>query len=321
MTDARTENVRSIDKKLDTANELADGVLPEDLFDEFYEMVQNESVLLDEVRTVDLPRPHMKIPRIGVGERMIRESGERVDNPETDAVTTSTIPMDATKIDLKWSLPQEVVEDTVDNVPDIVMDQMSQQFAVDTEELALVGDSADSGNFVGIMDGWFTLAESQGAPTYAVGEDTTDDGNIDTPKPISPEKINEAVRALEPKYLRDDPVFMVNTLHVHQYFGELVDRQDGLGVAVIRGEEDHNPFGYDILASPLFPLEKAIFTSPDNLIYALHRDVEVDVLDQSDEVFDKDLFAKYAIRARIDFAVEDENGCLILTDIKDPAAY
>lgn len=319
MTDPRTENTRSMEKEINLDGELAAGVLPSDLFDEFYEMVQSESVLLDEVRTVDLSRPQMKIPRIGVGERMLQESGTRVDTGEADSVTTDTVPMEATKVDLKWSLPQEVVEDTVGDVPDIVMDQMSQQFAVDTEELGLKGDEAKSDPFLGIEDGWFKLAESRGAPTYPIGEDTSGDGTVDTARPISPERLNEAVRALEPKYLRDDPAFLVNTLHVHQYFGELVDRQDGLGVAVVRGEEDHNPFGYDIIASPVFPLDRAMFTNPDNLIYALHRDVEVDVLDQSDEVFDKDLFAKYAIRARIDFQVEDENACLILTDIKNPS--
>ncbi|PHQ43940.1 phage major capsid protein [Halorubrum sp. C191] len=312
MSDVSRSDARSIDKQIDLDGELAGGVLPEDLFDEFYELVQNESVLLDEVRTVDLPRPQMKIPRIGVGERMIRESGERVDNSETEDVTTDTVPMSVTKIDLKWSLPQEAVEDTIDDVPDIVMEQMSQQFAVDTEELALKGDEAESDPFIGIEDGWFTLASARGAPTYSLADSN---GN---PQPVSPEKLNEAMRALEPKYLRDEPAFLVNTHHVNQYFGELVDREDGLGVAVIRGEEEHNPFGHDIIASPVFPLDKAMFTTTDNLIYGLHRDVEVDVLDESDEVFDKDLFAKYAIRARLDFQIEDENAALVMTDIEDP---
>jgi len=70
----------------------------------------------------------------------------------------------------------------------------------------------------------------------------------------------------------------------------------------------------------VFPENEALFTAPENLIWGLHRDVELDVLDESDEVFEQDLFAKYAIRARHDYQVEDENAVVRIEGIEAPSA-
>jgi len=128
-----------------------------------------------------------------------------------------------------------------------------------------------------------------------------------------------AVRKLDSKYLRTDPVMMVNQKHIQQYFGELESRNDGIGVAVLQGDTDVNPFGYDIVGSPVFPKEEALFTAPENLIWGLHREVEVDVLTESDEIHDKDLFAKYKIRARHDYQIEDEDAAVLVKGIEDPS--
>ena len=312
----RRENTESMEKAIDTTNDLDGGVLPEDLFDEFFEEVQNQTAVLNRVRTVDLPRDKMAIPKLGVGERLMVEQAERSGVDEDDSVTTDTVQMDTVKTAIKWSLPQEAVEDVVDDVPDIVMGQMEQQFAVDAEDLGANGDEAESG-FEGINDGWFTIAEDRGAPVY--NHDTNGDGTGD-PQAVNTDMFDGAIRTLESKYLRTEPVFLVNTKHIQQYFGELQSREDGLGVAVLQGDMDVNPFGYDIIGSPVFPEDEALFTTPENLIWGLHRDIEVDVLTESDEVFDNDLFAKYAIRARHDYEVEDENAIVRITDIESPSA-
>ena len=313
---ARSDNTESMQKAIDTANELSGGVLPRDLFDEFFEEVQNQTAVLDRIRTVDLPREKMTIPKIGVGERLMVEQSERTSVSEDTSVTTDGIDMDAVKTVIYWSLPQEAVEDVVGDVPDIVLGQMEQQFGVDAEDLGANGDTSQSG-FEAINDGWFTIAANRGSPVYY--HDDAGDGT-GTNQPVDTSMFDGAIRTLDSKYLRTEPVFMVNTKHVQQYFGELESRTDSLGVAVLQGDMDVNPFGYDIVGSPVFPENEALFTAPENLIWGLHRDVELDVLEDSDEVFEQDLFAKYAIRARHDYQIEDENAVVRIEGIESPSA-
>ena len=312
---SREENTDAM-KAIDTTNDLNGGVLPADLFDEFFEEVQNQTAVLDRVRTVDLPRQKMDIPKIGVGERLMQAQSERTSNAEDDSVSTDTVSLDTVKTAIYWSLPREAVEDTVDDVPDVVLGQMEQQFAVDAEDLAANGDESLSG-FEAINDGWFTIAADRGSPVYY--HDDAGDGT-GTNQPVNTAMFDGAIRTLDSKYLRTEPVFMVNTKHIQQYFGELESRNDGIGVAVLQGDTDVNPFGYDIVGSPVFPENEALLTTPENLIWGLHRDVEVDVLTDSDEIHEQDLFAKYAIRARHDYEIEDENAVVRIEGIESPSA-
>lgn len=313
---SRKENTDAMEKAIDTTNDLNGGVLPADLFDEFFEEVQNQTAVLDRIRTVDLPRQKMDIPKIGVGERLMQAQSERTANAEDDSVTTDTVSMDTVKTAIYWSLPREAVEDTVDDVPDIVLGQMEQQFAVDAEDLAANGDESLTG-FEAINDGWFTIAAARSSPVYY--HDDLGDGT-GAAQPVNTSMFDGAIRTLDSKYLRNEPVFMVNTKHIQQYFGELESRNDGIGVAVLQGDTDVNPFGYDIVGSPVFPEDEALLTTPENLIWGLHRDVEVDVLTDSDDIHEQDLFAKYALRARHDYQIEDENAVVRIEGIESPSA-
>ena len=314
-TDARKENTESLEK-VDTAS-LAGGVLPEDLFDEFFQEVQERSVVLDRARTVTMPREKMRVPKIGVGSRERQGQTEGSSVAEAD-VTTDSIPMDAEKGAIYWSLTSEAVEDAVDDVPDVVMDQMTQQFAVDTEDLALNGDESGSG-WVTQNDGWLTIAAARGAPTYDHAEDTDGDGVAEN-QPIDSSLFHNAIQTLDSKYLRANPAFILNTQQVQEYAHHLTERNSGLGDSVLMGDSDLNPFGYDIIGSPMVPENEGMFTPPRNLLYGLYRDVEVDVLEESDDIHEQDLFAKYATRVRDDFQVEDENAFVHITGIASPTA-
>lgn len=306
-TSAREENKDAM-QKIDTTA-LSGGVLPEDLFDEFFQEVQDESVVLDMVRTVPMPRENMRIPKIGVGERLRTAQTEGSSIAEASA-STDSVPMTSEKASIYWSLTSESVEDVVDDVPNIVMDQMTQQFAVDTEDLGFNGDEASATTFEAQNDGWITLATARGSPTYS-----HDDG-AGTPLPIDSSMFNGAIQTIESKYLRADPVFFLNTKQLQAYAHHLTERESGLGDAVLFGESDLNPFGYDLVGSAMVPEGNAIFTPPQNLIYGLHREVEVDVLEQSDDIHEQDLFAKYATRVRDDFQIEDETGLVLVTNIE-----
>ena len=314
-TDAREENKEAMEKISTT--DVSGGVLPRELRDEWFEEVQDESVVLNRVRTVDMPREKMRVPKIGVGERLRTSQAEGTANSEA-GVSTDSIDMDAEKGAVYWSLTREAVEDSVDDVPDIVLSQMSQQWAVDTEDLGFNGDETQSG-FVAQNDGWVTIAANRGAPTYDHAEDTDGDGVAEN-QPIDNSLFHNSIQTMESKYLRADPTFFLNKKQLQEYANNLTNREDGLGAQVLLGDSDINPFGYDIVGSAMVPENEGLFTPEDNLLYGIHRDVEIDVLEDSDDIHEQDLFAKYAIRARDDFQVEDENALVHITGIQSPTA-
>jgi HK97 family phage major capsid protein len=306
-----------------TTTDLGDsGTLPRAMFDEFFTEVQNESVILDMVRTVPMGRDKMRIPKLGVGERLRSSQAENTAQNDT-GVSTDHVDLDAEKSSIYWSLTHETVDENPERegLADTIMSLMAQQWAVDTEDLGFVGDSTGSG-FVAQNDGWLKILQDRGAPTYDHKQDNTSDSTDNpTPQPISTDLFNQAIQTIDSKYLRADPAFLVNKKQVQAYANSLTDRQDGLGATVLMGDSDLTPFGYDIVGSAMVPENEAVFTVPENLIYGLrHNDTRINTLRESDEVFDNDLYAKYRLIGKDDFEVEDENAAVYISGIQSPTA-
>jgi len=307
MTGVRKDNEESLEK-FDTTD-LSGGVMPRDLFEDWYQRVQDTATLLDMVRTEILPRPKMELARIGVGERMRRGGTETEGDSPTGSVNTDGIEMDATKGLLSWDLQREAVEDTIGQVDEIVLDKMAQQWAVDTQDLAINGDEADADAFVQQNDGWLKILSNRtDTNTY-----DHQGGAIDT------SLWHESRAALPNKYKRSDqvqePVYMMNLSHIEDYEFDLTQREDPLGAAVLFSDDDISPFNYDVYGFAAWPEDTALFTYPENLIYGVWRETEVEVLDATDKTAENDLFARYFMRTRDDFSVEDEEGAVLINNL------
>lgn len=313
LSGTRRANESATDK-FDTTD-LSGGVMPRDLFDDWYQRVQDTATLLDMVRTEVLPRPKMEIARIGVGERMRRGGTEGEGASDTGEVTTDGVEIDAEKGLLSWDLKREAVEDTIGQVDEIVLGKMATQWAVDTQDLGINGDTdfEDAGSpeeeFLTQNDGWLKILE-QSADTNTYNNEG---GGLDT------EFFHEGRSALPNKFKRSDqvnePVFMMNLSHIEEYEFDLTQREDPLGAAVIFSDDDLTPFSYDLYGFAAWPEDKALLTYPENLIYGIWRETEVEVLDATDKTAEEDLFARYFMRTRDDFAVEDEEGAVLIENV------
>lgn len=293
-------------KQITTTDLGTGGTLPREMFDEFFTEVQDESELLNRIRTVPVGRSKTRIPKIGVGERLRQGQAENTTQAESN-VSTGSVDIDCEKGSIYWSLTRETVEENPEReqLANTILSLMAQQWSVDTEDLGLNGDEADANTFVNQNDGWFTIATAAGSPIYY--HDDMGDGT-GTAQPIDSAMFHETIQTADSKYLRANPVFVINTKQIQEYYNNLTERQDGLGAAVLMGDSEVTPFDYTIVGSPMVPETEALFTPPQNLIYALrYDDTRVEVLRESDEVFDNDLFAKYKIVGKDDFAIQDAN--------------
>lgn len=300
-------------KQITTGDLGTGGTLPREMFDEFFEEVQKQSRLLDRVRSVPMDRSEMRIPKIGVGERLRSGQAENTTQSES-GINTDYIDLDAEKGSIYWSLTRETVEENPEReqLADTVLGQMSRQWSVDTEDLGVNGDEAGTG-FVTQNDGWLTLANARAMPTYSHVDGS---GNS---LPVRSDLFHEAIQTLESQYKRADPVFVMNDDQVQDYQFHLTERESGLGDSVLFGDQDLTPFNYDVIGVPMMPPGQALFTPARNLIYGLrYDDMRIEVLRESDEVFDNDLHAKYKIVGKDDFQIEDENAGVLITDIAAP---
>ncbi|QLK25419.1 phage major capsid protein [Natrinema zhouii] len=312
LRSTRTQNEKAVDK-LDTTD-MAGGVLPRDLFESWYQMVVDSATMLQGARTEDLPRPQMDLPRISVGERMRRGSDENDGDSGSGEVNTDAVSLDVEKGTLSYDLSRESVDDTLNNVDELVLDMLARQFAVDTQDLGINGDEADADAFLNQNDGWLKiLSNSTDTSTY---DHTDDAGNA---QPVNTSLFDQSIQAMPNKYLRSDrfePVFYMNENKVQQYRMALTEREDPLGSAVIFGDEDITPFSYDVVGVAAWPEDQAVFTHPQNFIYGLYDEVEIRVLTETDKVAENDLFARYFMRVRDDFAIEDEEAAVLTTGIE-----
>lgn len=313
MTGVRKGNEEAL-KDIAPAD-LSGGVMPRDLFDDWFQRIQDTSQLLDMVRTESLARPKMELARIGVGERMRRGAGVQDGTSGTAAtVNTDGVQMDAEKGVLDWDLPRETVEDTIGQVDEIVLDKMANQWSVDTQDLGINGDvgdtsGGDSQAFLTQNDGWLKILNGRaGTNTY-----DHQGGAIDT------SLFHESRAALPNKFKRSaevqEPVYMMNLSHIENYEYDLTKREDPLGAAVLFSDDDITPFNYDVYGFAAWPEDTALLTYPENLIYGIWQRTEIDVLDSTDKTAENDLFARYFMRTRDDFQVEDEEGAVLTTNL------
>jgi hypothetical protein len=326
VNNARQQNARAMQKDtIDSEGDLSGGQFPRRLFEEFFEQVQENAELLSLVRTVALEYEQQAIPQIGVGERLMQEvpeGGSVEDDFET--ADTGQVDLDVTKTVIPYELTQESVEDTVDDVVEILLNKFERQFAADAQELGVAGhESSPSTYFTGadsffsIEDGWLAIAEGQDSSNRIDGNSSMAAydhgvGGVNTTL------FDETILSLAAKYRRDgvDPVFMMSRDNVQRYKAFLTDKESGLGDMVLMGDSELTPFDYTIVGAHGFPDDKGLFTPPENLIWALRRDVEIDVVQNSDETLERDLFARYALRARHDFQIEDLDAGVVMTNIR-----
>jgi len=326
VQNARQQNSRAMQKDtIDSSGDLSGGQFPRRLFEEFFQQVQEEAMLLDRIRTVALDFNQQAIPQIGVGERLMQEVVEGAsveDNFET--ASTGQVDIDVKKTVIPYELTSEAVEDTVDDVADILLDKFQRQFAADAQELGAAGHESSPGtyfsgadDFFGIQDGWLAIAEGQGSSSRVDGNTSMRSydhgrGGVNTTL------FDETILTLPAKYRRDgvDPVFLMSRDNVQRYKSFLTDKESGLGDAVLLGDRDLTPFDYDIMGVFGIPDDHMLFTPPENLIWALRRDVEIDVVENSDETLERDLFARYALRARHDYQIEDLDAGVVVNNVR-----
>ncbi|WP_425607700.1 phage major capsid protein [Natrononativus amylolyticus] len=313
MSSITTDLSHVTEKNALTTDDLeAGGTLPDPLWDEFWTDVQHATPLMEAVRTVQVVSRKTRIPSLNIGERHRRNQNEGEWNENEAEFSTDHISISTEKGTVAWDLPQELVDENPEGtaLADKILGQMTDAWSADTEDLGANGDMDSADGFENQNDGWITIAD---------GEMDTKDAEGDV---LNNDTIIQTIAQLDSKYRqRMSPALVVSSDQLLSYHYSLVDRETPLGDNVILGEADVNPFDFPIIGSGLWPDDTALFTDPQNLIYALNRDLEVEVLTESDKVSERDLFGRYFMRGDDDFAIENMDAGVLVENLGDPLTY
>lgn len=233
---------------IETSDFLSAGMLNPEQQEQFIRLVRDGSVLLNEVRNIEMSQPSMQIDKRHVGEPVTRSAQENVDagffaKPETNAIY-----LNAKKVQSNWAISTETLQGNIeqDDFEQTLMEDFTQRISKDLELLAIQGDTSlgggtPQGALLNTLDGWAKQAED--AQTLNARGTTINSGIF-----------NRARQSL-PKYLRNDSglMWIVPDAIATDWLDELEGtRQTAVGDRAISGESV-NPLGIDMMVVDSIP--------------------------------------------------------------------
>src|SRR4051794_22527165 len=85
------------------------------------------------------------VDKIATGARIIRAATENADDGYRVGATFTQVPYTTAKVRLPWEITEDALHENLEdgNLESIMLDEMTNQFAYDLEDLEINGDSAD----------------------------------------------------------------------------------------------------------------------------------------------------------------------------------
>ena len=308
------------------------GIMPEVIFDDFYTGFRQATPLLDAISVARVPEVKGRYPILDITDRVRRPYGEG-QSVERTTVGNRMVQIDCEEAATGMNLPQQVIDlnPQKEEIVDIALNMLEEQYAADTEEIGIRADSDAVGTaddpYFNQNDGWIALARDGDAnnppfPYVDASEDTTDDATANpTPQPLSTDLFHEVRLTLDNRFReRQNPVFMMSSDQLSHYMYQLSGVESDAAYMFLSGDESLNPFGFDTMATPHMPDDTMLFTDPTNLVYAVYGEMELNVLQNSDEIQDKRLHSKYALYSWDDFQFRDYEAGVYVDNIEPPVA-
>jgi hypothetical protein len=343
---ARAENKEALQKDIDLAT--LDGFqLPRDITEEFLTRMQKEVDILSLVDTMTLQRLEQDVPQFGVPRLSGSTRDEEGTRTSNSGVDDGQYQFNAT--DQQYYILVEPKRDALKNTNlnedewgELIINEFTNRWANDVGIIGIRAGASDADSDVEAITGGsdldttFTgwIARAEGDPADSGGErvgleDTAsgetssmpvvDNGNA----AVDTQLFNDAIQKLDSRYRNGnnvDPVFLMSPDNVQQYFFDLTNREDGLGVAVLQGSSDITPFDYDIIGIPEWPHHYAMLTDPSNLVYGLYEEMELDQTTDTDKVHEERLHSRNWLEGQFDFQIKEMQAGVLVENIADPNA-
>jgi len=292
------------------------GILSPEQTKQFIDMIVDEPTIINQIRTVRMPTPTMKINKIGLTGRLLHgatQAGSAEDdgsNPrylaksKRSAPTTSQIEMSTKEAIAEVRIPYEVLEDNIegDNFEEHVLRLIAQRAALDLEEMLLHGDTTSSDDLLALHNGFLKRATAHIVNNASAGPNDT--------------MITNALLALPQQYLRYTHLMKawISQHNRIRFQASRMNRQTGLGDASVIQNMPIVSQGLTVEAAPSIAADgvgsQGLITQPKNLIFGIQRQITIES--------DKDIRSReyiIVVTCRVALNIEDTNAMIKLINI------
>jgi len=289
------------------------GLLSPEQSDTFIQTLIDSPTLINRARVVTMNAPQKKVNKIGFGSRILRPAVSATALSDSDRVKPDLgqIVLNSKEVIAEIHLPYDVLEDNIEGgnisvgmgasaggLQDVLVTLLGNRAALDLEELAILGDTSSGDAYLALCDGFLKRLT---AHVVNAGGAT-----------ISKDLFKQAIKAMPDKYLRirGDNEFFVSVDNETEYRDTVANRATGLGDSALLTANSMAAYGSNIVAAPLMPNSKGIYTNPNNLVFGIQRKVNIE--------YDKDIRARkfiVVLTARVDFQVEEQDAAVLIQGI------
>ncbi|MGE6504519.1 phage major capsid protein [Bacillus wiedmannii] len=240
--------------------------LPQAAAEAFLRDTINKASVLPKLQPYYKKAPAGNIDTLSVGKRKLREASKTDTPTGVGSIASGQIPYAVKKV--KWD--EWIQNDDVwyalaargQNVEDVIVSMIQDQFAVDLQDLIFNGDSSSADPFVKIIDGFVKKAKVSTNKTDLAANDVTIQAFVDHVT-VLPDKFKT----------RNDIAWFITQKTHDKLMSLLTTRQTNLGDAVLIDGKVSKLAGYDVEIVQEMQSGFAMLTPRENLKPVFTRDL------------------------------------------------
>ncbi len=309
---ARNREVVNMTKTVNTQGEYGeDGLMPPDDARDFFEMIQEGSEFLKQLRFELVTTEKGTLSKLGVGGRLLRASEEGVDNNTGNEVLPiiGAVKYECKDAGLGTSISKKWLRDNKsrENFEEMFIGQIADQIRVDILDLAFNGDTDTPSDdpdveFLVINDGFIKQIKEKGNVV---------DGNNLANGYFTKASFFALRKAVPAKYRNPKFRWICSDNTYTDWYEYLSERPTTAGdTAIVKGN------GIEVLNTkfeivPNFPDDVVIYADPANLVVTCLEDVEIEKADKSETSINKRV-QYYAAHVSNDFIILEPEATAVL---------
>lgn len=273
MNEERRNALAQLQKATITRAVGAGGLLQPAQSRAFIQTVKEKSSFGDAIRVERRTPETGEINKLTSGSRLLRGKAENADDGYRAEVEFPTIDYTAKKMWLPWEVTEDEFHENIEGegLEAKITDEMTQQLALDWDDLNVNGDESSPSPFLSIDDGLLTkLEDNASGDVHRVNAQSINGGAWDKAHVFAMKY------AMPNKYVNQGTLrYLLSPNRATSWIEALTERATGAGDAALlaQGPTATKPLNIEFFEVPSFPDDRVVLTSPQNVVRVVTWDV------------------------------------------------
>jgi HK97 family phage major capsid protein len=251
-----------------TTTDAASGLLDPQQGTSFIRKLKEKTSLASQIRQEVRTASSGEINKIATGSRIIRGATENADDGYRAGATFATVGYTTRKVRLPWEVTEDVFHENIEGagLEQTLVEEMTDQFALDLEDLEINGDTADASGdaaFLTINDGILKQIETAAVAGRNIDASLINGGALDKGH------FFEALYAMPNVYRRSGNLrWILSPARAIQWWETVAERATASGDSALLGEGGAltKPLGIPFLEVPSLPDDVILLADPRNFV-------------------------------------------------------